>query len=137
MKKTLALVLSLAMLLGCFGVAGAENEVVVRVGMGYDPNTLDFAEQNLDSSMFIMEATAGTLLRSLGNNEYAPGLAESWTVSDDAKVWTFKLREGLTYADGVTPITAEDVYYNVKRLLDPAAGHGNATFGLLNSLEYY
>lgn len=137
MKKTLALVLSLAMLLGCFGVAGAEDEVVVRVGMGYDPNTLDFAEQNLDSSMFIMEATAGTLIRSLGNNEYAPGLAESWTVSDDAKVWTFKLREGMTYADGVTPITAEDVYYNVKRLLDPAAGHGNATFSLLNSLEYY
>ena len=136
MKKVFALVLALMLAAASLTVAVAE-ENIVRVGMGYDPTTLDFAEQNLDSSNFIVEATAGGLIKSLGNGQYAPGLAESWTKSDDGRVWTFKLREGLVYADGATPLTAEDVYYYYTRLLDPAAAHGNASFTIQNSLEYY
>ena len=137
MKKLLALVLACTMLFASLAVAGAEGEKVIRVGMGYDPTTLDFAEANLDSANLILEHTAEALIKSKGNGEYAPGIAESWVKSDDGRVWTFKLREGLVYADGTTPITAEDIYYNVKRLLDPAVGHGNASFVLANSLEYY
>ncbi|MDU9087643.1 ABC transporter substrate-binding protein, partial [Klebsiella pneumoniae] len=39
-----------------------------------------------------------------------PGLAESWTVSPDNKVYTIKLRPGLTFSDG-SPLTAEDVAF--------------------------
>jgi len=39
---------------------------------------------------------------------FEPGLAETWTVSADGLVWTFKIREGVTFHDG-TPCTAEDV----------------------------
>ncbi|MBQ9306532.1 MAG: peptide ABC transporter substrate-binding protein, partial [Clostridia bacterium] len=96
--------------------------------MGYDPNTLDYAEVNLDSANFVIEATAETLIRDIGNDEYVPGLAESWEKSEDAKTWTFHLREGLTYQDGETPITAEDFRYNLMRTIDPEAAHGNASF---------
>jgi peptide/nickel transport system substrate-binding protein len=41
-----------------------------------------------------------------------PGLAESWEASDDGKTYTYTLREGLEWSDG-TPLTAEDVAYNV------------------------
>ena len=41
-----------------------------------------------------------------------PGLAESWKV--DGKVWTFKLREGMTFHDG-TPIDAEAVVASYDR----------------------
>lgn len=34
-------------------------------------------------------------------------LAESWTVSDDGLVWTFKLRDGIKWSDG-TPVTSAD-----------------------------
>jgi len=137
MKKLLAILLACTMLFASAAVAGAEAEKVIRVGMGYDPTTLDFAEANLDSANLILEHTAEALIKSKGNGQYVPGIAESWTTSADSRVWTFKLREGLVYADGKTPITAEDIYYNVKRLLDPAVGHGNANFVLANSLEYY
>lgn len=41
-----------------------------------------------------------------------PGaIAESWTISDDGLVYTFKLRQGLVWSDG-TPITAADVQYS-------------------------
>lgn len=43
-----------------------------------------------------------------------PGLAESWTVSDDGKLYTFKLKPGVTFCDG-KPFTAEDVVYSVNR----------------------
>jgi len=48
-----------------------------------------------------------------------PALAESWTISDDGLVYTFKLREGLKFSNG-RDLTADDVKYSFERLLNPA-----------------
>lgn len=50
--------------------------------------------------------------------ELEPGLAESWTVSADDKVYTIKLRPNLTFSDG-SPLTAEDVAFTLTVLHDP------------------
>ena len=42
------------------------------------------------------------------------GIAESWTVSDDALTYTFKLKPGLKFASG-NPISAEDVAWSFER----------------------
>ena len=47
-----------------------------------------------------------------------PELAESYTVSDDAKVYTFTLKKGLEFHDG-TPLTASDVVFTIKKALQP------------------
>jgi len=57
---------------------------------------------------------------------FEPGLAESWTVSDDGLVWEFKIREGLTFHDG-TPCTAEDVAWSLNLLME----------GMIGPLELY
>ena len=49
-----------------------------------------------------------------------PSLAESWQISDDGLRYVFTLREGLIWSDG-TPLTAHDVEYGIKRVLDPAS----------------
>lgn len=41
-------------------------------------------------------------------------IAESWTISDDGKTYTFKLKPGLVFASG-NPLTAEDVAFSFKR----------------------
>ncbi|MEU7166478.1 ABC transporter substrate-binding protein [Streptomyces morookaense] len=45
------------------------------------------------------------------------------TPSDDAKVWTYKLKDGLTYEDG-TPITSADIKYGVERSFAPELSGG-------------
>lgn len=51
--------------------------------------------------------------------ESVAGLAESWEVSEDGLVYTFKLRDGLLFDDG-TPFTAEDVEFTLTLLHDPS-----------------
>ena len=48
-----------------------------------------------------------------------PGLAKSWTVSEDGKLYTFQLREDVTFCDG-RRMTAADVVYSLNRWIDPA-----------------
>ena len=43
-----------------------------------------------------------------------PSIAESWTVSKDGKVWTFKIRKGITFHSG-RDLTSSDVVYSFKR----------------------
>jgi len=44
--------------------------------------------------------------------------AESWTVSDDGLVWTFKLREGMKFTGSGNEVTAKDVVYSFNRVVD-------------------
>ncbi len=45
---------------------------------------------------------------------YVPDLAESWTVSDDGKTITFKMRPGVKFASG-NPVTAKDAEFSLRR----------------------
>lgn len=52
------------------------------------------------------------------NNEYQPGLAESYEISDDNKTITFNLRKDVTWHDGEA-FTADDVEYTFTSMADP------------------
>jgi len=54
-----------------------------------------------------------------------PGLATSWTVTDDGLVYRLKLREGVAWSDG-QPITAHQVVYAYQQEVDPAHPGGDA-----------
>jgi len=65
----------------------------------------------------------GLLKYKPGTTELVPGLAESYEVSEDGRVYTFKLRKGLKFTDG-TPLDAEVVKWSIERQmhlnLDPS-----------------
>src|SRR6476660_668724 len=63
-----------------------------------------------------------------------PSLAESWTVSDDKKTYTFKLRRDVKWHDG-KPFTAEDVVFSVEKIVRPYSSRGKVYFGDVASLE--
>jgi peptide/nickel transport system substrate-binding protein/oligopeptide transport system substrate-binding protein len=55
---------------------------------------------------------------SYRTEELLPAAAESWEVSDDATVFTFKLRKGATFHNG-DPVTAKDFKYAWERTCNP------------------
>lgn len=59
-------------------------------------------------------------------SQIKPGLAELPEVSDDAKTFTFKLRDGITFSDG-SPITVDDVLFSLNRAMNVK---GSAAFML-------
>ena len=54
------------------------------------------------------------LMKSMPEGNSTPSLAESWTVSPDAKTYEFKLRQGVKFHNG-DPLTAEDVVFSFRR----------------------
>ena len=72
------------------------------------------------------------LTRINANAEVEPGLAESWDISEDGKVYTFKLRSGAKYHDG-TDFTADDVKFSLDRAR--AEGSTNAQKKLFESID--
>ncbi|MCR6497984.1 ABC transporter substrate-binding protein [Shinella sp. CPCC 101442] len=71
----------------------------------------------------IFDALVSEDLSKSGNDEPSPAiipaLAESWAVSPDGKVYTFKLRQGVKFHDG-TDFNAEAVAFNIRRAWDPS-----------------
>ncbi len=58
-----------------------------------------------------------------------PGLASSWEESADQLTWTYHLRHGVTWSDGV-PLTSADVAYTFNRIIDSGAdGVEQTNFG--------
>ena len=56
-------------------------------------------------------------------DEIIPNLAESWEVSEDSRVYTFKLREGLKWNNG-SPFTSADIAFAVELMSEPSYGAG-------------
>lgn len=98
------------------GAAGPELRY-----LGGELNTLDPAYiADATDVQLLLQLYAG-LTRLDENGEPYASLAESWSVSDDGRTYTFTLREGLTFSDG-TPLRARDVRRSWLRILDPATG---------------
>jgi oligopeptide transport system substrate-binding protein len=78
----------------------------------------------------------GLVGRDKDNHLQARG-AESYTVSEDGTVFTFKLRKEAKFSDG-TPVTARDYEWTLKRNLDPASGskYAHSLYPLKNALAF-
>src|SRR3989449_257314 len=109
-----------ALLAGDRGVAAPaykpEGELRYAVYVTISPSWFDPAEVATVglTPFWFCYALHDALVRPMPDNPMAPNLAESWTVSDDQRVYEFKLREGLKFHNG-DPFTAEDVKFSFLR----------------------
>jgi len=98
--------------------ASAQDEVVLRIGLTQDWETLNPISGFAVSEYEIWNIHYATLTNKAADDfSVIPGLAESWTASDDGLTYTYTLREGLTWSDG-EPLTAEDVAWNINTARD-------------------
>ncbi|MGL5749709.1 MAG: ABC transporter substrate-binding protein [Paraclostridium sp.] len=83
-----------------------------------DIPTLDPSKATDAESFFVMTNTMEGLIRMGEGDKVVPGMAESWEVSQDGKIWTFKIREGAKWNNGDS-VTAQDFVYSWLRTLNP------------------
>ena len=112
------LYLVLAVLILCSGCSPQPRADLVFLN-GAEPETLDPALITGQPEGRVANALFEGLLTFDQSGKPQPGMAESWTVSEDGRIYTFTLREGLTWSDG-TPLTARDFVESWRRTLDPA-----------------
>jgi oligopeptide transport system substrate-binding protein len=99
-------------------IAPALSEVVYNRGSAAEPESLDPHKTSTVYEAHILRDMFLGLVTEDAKSEVIPGAAESWTVSDDGTVYTFKLRQGATWSDG-SPVTADDFVFAFQRLQDP------------------
>jgi oligopeptide transport system substrate-binding protein len=113
-----ALALTLAVT-ACGGNNGGGDDVLtLRRGISAKVDTLDPHRSSAQWENIIIGDMFTGLMQHAADGEVIPGVAESWTVSDDGLVWTFSLKETV-WSDGV-PLTANDFVFALRRIQDPA-----------------
>ena len=134
MRKGIAAVLGIALLLSLSGAAALAASREVVIGMPGDVHSMDPYTLNETINNAINNHLFDTLVETDNNLQPKPGLAESWEVSEDARTWTFHLRKGVTFHNG-NPFTVDDVIYSFDRSKDREVG---ASFvHVLSTVESY
>lgn len=111
MKKTLSLVLALALLLSCFSFAMAEETAPDTYSMidSFDITTLDYVYNNKSSNGDYTSNFIEGLLTQDPHGVLIGGMAKEWSHNDDASEWSFVIREDATWSTN-----EGEVYDNVK-----------------------
>ncbi len=116
----------LAALLTMFGWAFAQT---LNYGASGFPVSLDAVDVTDGNSLVVAGQIAERLIDfAPGGTDLIPALATSWSSNEDATVWTFNLRQGVTFHDG-TPFNAEAVKFNIDRMNVADHPYGNRAEG--------
>lgn len=144
-NKTISF-LMLMLFISLTGCSSGESNIslgnrtgILYWGNGTEPASLDphiatgVPEHHIMSS--VME---GLVLKDRKSLEPRPGVAESWTISDDGRIYTFKLRDDARWSNG-DPHIANDYVWSWWRALQPALGNQYAymLFPIKNAKRYY
>ncbi|WP_181274979.1 ABC transporter substrate-binding protein [Brevibacterium oceani] len=116
------------LLAGCSGSAAADGDNVtpqnggtLKVAYDVDPTCLDGQQAGQNVTLNITRQITDSLTdQDPKSGEIKPWLAKSWDVSDDAKTFTFHLRDGVKFQDD-TNFTSASVKENFEAIEDLGA----------------
>jgi peptide/nickel transport system substrate-binding protein len=144
-KKLKQIIVGFLLLLTSWGVAQQQGGtlVVAAESMG---DTLEPGLWTGFGSIHVLDNVGEGLVRSdFTTGDPQPGLAESWTISEDGLTYTFTLRQGVKFHDG-TDLTAQAVVRSLSRYTnaeDPSyaegfymqSGHGAGNWASLTATD--
>ena len=117
-RSLMASGIALAMSMGTVTGAVAQTPPgVLIVGQIAEPKALDPAAVTaVNDFRILMNVYDGLVRYKDGTLEVEPALATAWEISEDGTVYTFTLRDGVSFHDG-SPFNAEAVKFNFDRML--------------------
>lgn len=110
--------------------SGAKDSVII--GHYQEPATLDPNNQGDGAGFQVCANIYESLLMLDYDLKIQPSLAESWDISDDGLVYTFHLRQGVTFQNG-EPLTAEDCKFSYERAM--VGGYAGSVTGNIDHVE--
>src|SRR5437870_8049993 len=120
----LALVVSVA---GTALAAEPKRGGALRVAYGNEISNLDFhTAPGYEMNWVAMNIGCG-LINITPDGKFIPDAAESWQISSDGLLYTFKLKKNVLFHDG-TKVDAAAVKFSIDRIMDPATKSGMRTF---------
>ena len=110
---------------------------VININWGAEPPSVDPGLATDTTSGDVITNIMDPLVKLDKELQPVPNLAKSWTVSDDGKTVTFKLRDDGRWTNG-DPVTAQDFEWSWKRTISPelAADYAYQFFGIVGAAEY-
>jgi len=95
------------------------REQVLHKGNGPESETLDPHRAEATNTSNILRDLFEGLTIEAPDGTIIPGVAQSWDISTDGKIYTFHLRENARWSNG-DPLTASDFVFSLRRSADPA-----------------
>jgi peptide/nickel transport system substrate-binding protein len=99
----------------------------LRVSYGNEIANLDFHTAPGYEMMWVAMNVGCGLVNITPDGKFVADAAESWSVSSDHLLYTFKLKKNVVFHDG-TPVDGKAVKYSIDRLMDPKTKSGMRTF---------
>jgi oligopeptide transport system substrate-binding protein len=90
----------------------------LRRGNGTEPDSIDPQLARMEAAMTILRDCYEGLVSMAPDGSTIPGSAESWSVSEDGRSYTFRLRRNARWSNG-DPLVAGDFAFAFRRLVDP------------------
>ena len=112
---------------------------ILHYGNGIEPQTIDpHTATGLPEHHIIQALFEGLVVKNPYSMELEPGVAESWSVSQDGLTYTFKIRKDAKWSNG-DPLTSEDFRWSWWRALQPALGSQYVFmfFPIKNAEDYF
>ncbi len=120
LRRSLALIVTIALTLTAGSLAQGDPNTLT-VALSGNVETMDPHVASSRAVPFLENVYEPLIGLQGPTTELSPVLAESIDVSDDQTVYTFHLREGVTFHDG-TPLTADAVRYSFERVREIQKG---------------
>jgi oligopeptide transport system substrate-binding protein len=95
--------------------------------IGEEPTSLDPALAADSTPATVMSNTFEGLTTLDADDKPIPAMADHWDISEDSLVYTFYLKDDIYWSDG-QPVTANDFYYEWKRVITPETASGFGYF---------
>ena len=136
--KIFSKIMLMTLLVSCTQNKVSNGQKIFRLGNGSEISGIDphevtgNIEHRVISSLF-----EGLMNPDPQTNLPIPGIAESWELSKDLKVYTFKIRSNAKWSNGEA-LTANDFVFSWKRLLTPSLGaeYAYMLFPVKNAEDY-
>lgn len=145
MKRCFAAIVTLALLAVCVlpGAAVAEGDSVYRTLYTGEITTLNYLYTSTTNEFALAANVIDTLVEYDQYGNIQPSLAESWDVSEDGTVYTFHLRDGITWVDHngeyYADVKAQDFVSAAQYVLNAqnASSTASIMYGLIAGAEEY